>query len=639
MGATPNPTQAPRPDPEIAGQAAGGTEQDSRLRSRRVLVFMNVSTPDLVEPARAAKTALESALKSYFDHNRTPDDQQTKVRVLVHGYQLQDQTEIDSVVYRYDCDGGGLTISWRPDQCAPYLPGDPQALFRFARQGFNEPAFGPWRCMLVLWGHGQGVAGRLTPSLDALGGGPRALPPRVDRPSLLNFGELPDQTIADGLEKELARQEKEPGKSPHGCLTQTAEQRALRPPRFDIVVFDSCLMATIEQAYQYREVADYLIASQTFVGRPGLNLGAAVVEYLKVRIDEPGLEVAEYQAKSAPSRQGTPISSLTKPAVIDAAKNIVNLAGDLKSGADQLTLLRLTGIPEGAAQRHSGLARHGHGFLRSAVERVRTDECGSLANFDAMSVLTPLVDFPSGRAPRGQEDFAPEAFERRPWLGLLWAFAHLLRSATGDRRENPRILAAFQRTRYLRVRQFLDLRDLARQVHLYSRFVPLQLVALELVRELQQNDDGPVVLWRALVSDKQRERMGGVSVYCPWFEARGYEEVDAVVDHAAYEALDLNTTTCWSGFVLGPTYAQTRLATSARRRRRRRELAERLELLRLVRAACRGPWVDPDGVVIMDPKTAGMADVDPKTSGMADLDPKTSGLADLDPKTSGLGEM
>lgn len=50
---------------------------------------------------------------------------------------------------------------------------------------------------------------------------------------------------------------------------------------FDILAFDSCLMATIETAYECRKITDYIIASEQYEGGVGLNSEILIKEFWK----------------------------------------------------------------------------------------------------------------------------------------------------------------------------------------------------------------------------------------------------------------------------------------------------------------------------------------------------------------------
>lgn len=476
----------------------------------RVLVFMDVSAPDLVDAAAAAKSSVATAL-----HELPELPARLFVRVLVHGYQVEARSQLGSECTAYDRPPHGLApqlvSTTRLASSVAYTPADPAALAAFVEQSQRErpPQFegGESRTTLFVWGHGQGVGSRLGRAVDIRPAREGRLPPQVEPPSLLNAGAAAGRNAVAALKAALLKGE------------------ARRPP-LDLLVFDSCLMASAEVAFECRGLARFVIASQSFVARPGMELGGSIAEYLTVYHQHQGAARA-------------------------AAKALVNRAGSLRSGAHEITLIQPTPDPPSEQPRQAspnalsiaaGLARWAENLSREASRPASPD-----LGYEAPQAWPAAI--------AGVAELAP-LFKQQPWFALAWAFTHLLRWASADADECPRLLAAFERTRYTKVRQFLDLKDLARQVHLHSRLAPLQLVALELMRELEERDDGFVVRWRVFEGHEEKQRHGGVSIYCPWFEATGPDEFDASVDHEVYRQLELPRRTSWAGFMLGPLGAR-----------------------------------------------------------------------------------
>jgi Clostripain family len=543
----------------------------------RVLVFMDVSTPDLVPAASAALAGITTALQRFKTKKRL------LVRVLVHGYQIQGTTEVGSKIVRYDRPWQSCPdppeLSWQAatDGLGAYLPADPAALEDFVAGMLNDPILPAplaneprkFGAILFIWGHGQGVGHRLERArdVDAFRGANR-LTPEVVRPSLLNVSRARG-TSAKALCRAL---------------------KAARDPNFerrklDVLILDSCLMGSVEALYEFRQVARFAIASQTLVERPGLNLGKGIVEYLagverlpldsklQEHFDEEGRPTVEKSPDSAPR--------VTDDACLQGAKRIVGFTGALHSGASHLTLVRLEryrhkvqprlmecsatrpspswegqGKPA-ATEEAKSLATHVCDSLEQLIQSQRQQQASRKLGYQPLDICARLL--------RDVESSSSELWNR-PWLTLFWLFTILLRWASADAEEAPRILTAFRRAYFVKVRQFLDLKDLARQIHEYSRFEPLQVVALDLMRELEQRDDGFVVLWRAVIPEAEKTHYSGVNVYCPWFDAQGPDEFDVVVEHGPYSKLTLPRVTGWAGFALGPIYDRQKERSAWERR-------------------------------------------------------------------------
>jgi hypothetical protein len=534
-----------KPKPARDGQGTPEVPQETDHGVfTKVLVFMDVSSPDLLAASAAAQEDIKAAL------DRLQTTRRVFVRVLVHGYQLG-LTDVDSTLVSYDrdplpADGPPAPEAMKPrsgirrtpqgEQKAAYVPADPTALMDFVEASLLEKYDdgGPYRSILFIWGHGQGVGTRLqAPRGPVAGRAAQRLPATVDRPSLLNVGGFEDHSAVEAVKTALAnvrRRESVPG-------TPVPAARGLVAGKFDLIVLDSCLMAAAELAFEFREVTSLLIASETFVERPGMNLGLSIAEYLSG---------TEFGSIVGTSRIVVDTSRPLERAV-EGAKRIIDLAGALRTGASQMTLFRLR--PQVAQQETS------------------THDPGSALPFPAVMFWSTFIR-PQKRHEEGSAYRSPSAAEALQrclcpndsflgygWFGLFWAFTQLIRWASADADEYPRIVAAFRRTVYGKARQFLDLKDLARQVHQYSRLRPLQIIALELMRELEEHDSGFIVRSRALTDGKDKARYGGVSIYCPWFRAEQPGEYDSLVDHDVYRQLALPKQSNWAGFVLGPLYA------------------------------------------------------------------------------------
>ena len=528
----------------------------------KILVFMDVSSPDLVDAAAQAQASIVTALRNLEGVKR-----RVFVRVLVHGYQSENAVEIDSRLLRFDRphDAPKEALVWGSNnECrAPVVPADGEALRQFVIQSLLEPTADdtkatkgkkakdeaiprPFRSVLFLWGHGEGVGNRLERAEGSKGASSERLPASVVGTSLLGARSSDCSALR--------------------MLRDVPAHLNWRGPIFDLIVFDSCLMATAELAFECRDLSRFVIASQSFVMRPGLRLGTSVAEYLatiehSALLQPHGKGGPQAGAPRVPptsdaSAVGTTTRRLADYPIgidpgLDAAKAIIDTAGDLHSGADQLSLFRVQPrmIPAGtpSLNDHDSLAR----WIAITLDLIRNNKCSpeSLLRsgpYSPPNVWEPLV----GRLDLGLS-------RRYPFFGVFAAFCHLLRWASADLDEHPRIVTAFRNALFVQARQFLDLKDLARQVYHYSRLVPLRLVALELMREMEERDQGFVVRWRATISESDKKRYGGVSLYCPWFEAQGTREFDAVVEHDVYMDLDLPRLTGWAGFVLGPMYDST----------------------------------------------------------------------------------
>ncbi len=420
---------------------------------KRILVFMATSTRSLIDPARAALPALRGAVKYALRTDPADGHERVvKARVFVAGYQLEAGIELGTWTFTVDAVGTSqFSFGW-PDPKPDYIPGDYTALGDWLSQALREdPPDSVDSTVLIVWGHGAGVA--------------------------------IDPQFIDALKKNAR---------PQGgnCAK----------PAVDIVVLDSCLMASIELAHEFRPLTRYLIASQTLVslepgGSPGVNLGEIASAFL---------------AEDAWRAAGESPSTSTHRHVSAAANGIVNIIGDSRSGAQQLTLFQLESLGE--------IGNHG---------ALPADKLTSLSVGE-----------------------------------LLGLFSTRLIDAVEDSNEQPRLLEAFRRAAFLRVRQFVDLQDLARQVHLRSRSVPLQRVALALAHALEPSAGGFIVRNRTVVAaGLERRRFSGVTIYCPWFladtDVLAAPAINVLADHDAYRRLDCPRETQWAEFVLGSLFEAT----------------------------------------------------------------------------------
>lgn len=472
----------------------------------KMLVFMAISSRALLDPARAALAALED------DFRKLAEPRNRVVRVLLHGFKLgaDDEPGVETLTIG---DGGQP----EPYTDRPYVPGDTGVLQEWLGEELKGTS--PTQTLLVIWGHGQGVGGLLQAARAG---------DDENRPTLLDIGGLAERDVARAIDAALPTDAKSwdtgvPGRKPLKA-------------RLDLLVLDSCLMAGVELAFEFRNVARYLVASQVLVEFPGLSLGSVLRQF-------------QDAASAKPEQVG-----------LIAGRGIVNLVGESLSGAQQLTLFNLVPLYSPQADLDSALGDISLGIIR----------------------LMDLIEAECGSPPTGADRDITAGIKRfaksagLPLFAWLWAFSQLLRWAIADSRERRRLVRAFERASFGPVRQFVDLGNLARQVHRYSRFGLLQRAALEVskrLREAKSNEPEPqtfVVRWRASLKLEDKRRFSGVSIYCPWFEAPptrpGAPPVfDALVDHDNYRSLALPAALRWSDLVLGTMYE---LTTEARAQQR-----------------------------------------------------------------------
>lgn len=505
---------------EDAANAAEAAEATHRVK--KILIFMSTTTRSLVDLARNAQVRIRQALEDA----RVEPGRTVEVHVLVHGYQIEGVHELGTMQFTFTiAPPAPLNWGWPRTAKITYVPGDESVVADWVREKLPSSAASPIdSTMLVFWGHGAGIGTTL--SL------PRRLPgatTHATRPCEIDVaGAFRDHAVARHLAAQLE------------CVPHEQQKQ-----KIDVLVFDSCLMAGMELAHEYRELARYLVASQTLVetapaGPPGLNLGGVVSAFINDR------------AWGDPAR------------LADTAAEIADVVGDSRSGAQQLTVVRLDGD---ADEKRVDVAQ---AWLRQQ----RDDDSGASQHLqDARKTLENPAEGLLTRARTSPIASAAKALrgesiggEKVDVTGLLWLFTRLLSEASFDHDERQRIITAFRAAAYVRVRQFLDLRDLARQVHETCRHRLLQLVALHLLTELAPRRDGFVVAHRTALRLEDKLRLGGVTVYCPWFKASGDgpfgPAFDVTIDHRRYRALRLPDVTGWSDFVFGPLFE----ATSAERR-------------------------------------------------------------------------
>jgi hypothetical protein len=483
-----------------------------QARVKKILVFMATSTPKLIDLARSAQVALRGALSRAWsaDPDYKAKNKRVEAHVLVHGYQVEEGSELGSTEYTFTLGDTGVVWDWPTGEVdLNYVPGDVSVLEQWVSTRLGDAGDALDSSLLVIWGHGQGIGnGLVLPQVLAAG---------VPRAGLVNIGGFGDSQLARSLD------------------------RALDKHKLDVLVFDSCLMAGVELAYEFRDVARYLVASQTFVntapgGPPGLNVGAAVRAF-----------IAKDAWLTAPPVEKDKQAAQQTDRLLEGATGIVDLIGEMKSGAQQLTLFRLEDLSD---EEFEGDDAPTEEWLRQARE-------------NPINVLKLSDELQKRLKGPGRIRIA----------GLIKLFARLLRVGADDG-ERERVLVAFRRASFTRARQFLDLRDLARQVHQFTRHPALQIVALALINELEPADDGFVVRHRAAVRFEDRSRFNGVSIYCPFFGARiasGPDPTfDVIVDHDSYRDLALSSKTGWPDFVLGQLFE----ATAAEREPQRKRAAQ-----------------------------------------------------------------
>lgn len=487
------------PRPRNAGEAG-----QAHIDVKKILVFMSTTSRNLIDRARDAQARVRAALQAARNADKETGGhfaarrREVEVHVLVHGFQTEGATEMGSMEINLTvCREGHIADGVEPS--APtFIPGDSSVVGKWASE---KLAVREGRTidstMLVFWGHGLGVATTLTLPTHL-----PADPSPVRGPGLANIGGLHDHDLI----------------------------QSLTDHKIDLLVFDSCLMAGVELACEYSSLARYLVASQTLVetapgGPPGLNLGQVVATFVG----------ESAWCADAEERDRT---------LREAAASMADLVGETQSGAQQLTVFDLSRClvsPESTERE----IRAAHTWL-SQIQAQPPGPRPDIVN--AVTHLHALVRAHNGApAPLGV-------------VGLLWLFTNLLTQASTQPTECERIKLAFRGTVFGRARQLLDLRDLAFQVHQVCQEPRLQMAALALFNELTSKRDGFVVAHRATLTMEEKLRVGGVSIYCPWFTVpaeRVEGPFNVTIESGRYHALAMPSMTDWAAFVYGPMFEAT----------------------------------------------------------------------------------
>jgi hypothetical protein len=495
---------------------------------KKILIYMAASRRELQALASKALENLRESLRTARQADRKAGKtfaraggRVVEVHGLVHGYQLEGGDGFGSSRFSITLHDD-LLMPLASDSKLSFIPGDETEVAEWVTDSLStEKGESLDSTMLVFWGHGSGVGTTLTVPRSVPSGSSNVA---IRRPCLMNIGGLKDGALV----RELS--------------DQVPPRRDTK--RFDILVFDSCLMAGAELAFEYRDLASYVVASQALVeaapgGAPGLNMGEVLTAFLK-----------EAAWRGPDGARGD---------VAGAATDIAELVGDGRSGAEQLTVFAL------AESRWDGACA---AKVRAAADEWLSQHRLDLENAELRARNIELLQ--GGKRERKPAD-RPRILRAAELLkdkakdlgvpGLLLLFARLLTEASFEPAERQRILLAFRGASFRGARQFLDLRDLARQVHQICQNRLLQLVALALFSELGPREDGFVLAHRAAVPLREKGRLSGVSIYCPWFRARGTDAephtFDVSIDHARYRRLNLPETTGWADFVFGPLFEAT----------------------------------------------------------------------------------
>jgi len=142
------------------------------------------------------------------------------------------------------------------------------------------------RYALILWDHGQGWRGILTPTEEL-----RVMISRsgVDPLSQPLFGKVrlgfPFRTAIGSPFRTLSYDETNKDKL-YNQEIQLALQRVLKGEKLDLIAFDACLMAMMETAYALRGVATTLAGSEELVPGTGFQYD----EWLNVLTNNPGMD-------------------------------------------------------------------------------------------------------------------------------------------------------------------------------------------------------------------------------------------------------------------------------------------------------------------------------------------------------------
>jgi hypothetical protein len=518
--------EGPQGKAAAAGEKApadGSAAGSKPAAVKKVLVFMSTTSRNLIDLARSGQVKLRGALESALRADEGPGgsshyqngSRAVELHVLVHGFQVEGTNELGSMEFTFGIDENGFGWTW-PEQSRPvFIPGDATVIGSWVGRKLSlSPARRLDSTMLIFWGHGLGVGTTLTLPRDVPGA-------EVPPPGLANIGGLREEALIPELERGLDR----------GKAGERAEAADGPPSKIDILLFDSCLMASVELASEYSNLARFLVASQSLVdtapgGPPGLNLGEVLAAFLR---------------DDAWCHDVPPNERIRR--LRDTTAAMADLVGETKSGAQQLTVFALERC------RTTNASSQVESATRWLEDRFEQGDLGLTFIEKAMSALDDRLKSPRDGPP-----------PQLGLVGLLWLFARLLGFASEDAAERQRVVLAFRGALFGRARQFLDLRDLAFQVHQVSQSLRLQIVALALFNELTPRRDGIVVAHRAAARIEEKLRIGGSSVFCPWFRAHPGEH-DGVfnvnIDGPRYRSLKLPDVSGWAAFAFGPMFEAT----------------------------------------------------------------------------------
>jgi hypothetical protein len=199
--------------------------------------------------------------------------------------------------------------------------GDGKTLAEFV--DWSKRTYPAKRYALILWDHGQGWRGVLSPTEEI-----RALVSRsgVDPLSQPAVGNMrlgfPFRTPIGSPFRTLSFDETNKDKL-YNREVQTFLQQVLKGEKLDLIGFDACLMAMVETAYAMRDVAGTFVASEELV--PGT--GWQYDDWLKQLIDEPRIDghaLGKLLVESFEKRYG-PTAELGDPATTLSAVDLTKL--------------------------------------------------------------------------------------------------------------------------------------------------------------------------------------------------------------------------------------------------------------------------------------------------------------------------
>jgi len=147
--------------------------------------------------------------------------------------------------------------------------GSPDALSDFVTWGTKT--YPAEQFMLVLWGHGQGYRVEMLKAaakkqLD------RALKMDIDESHSFSTSEIPSASVFRTVSSDDVFGSKLYMSDLQSVLkTQIASNPAMHGNKLAILGFDACLMAMVENAYAFRDLAQVMVASQDLEPGPGWN--------------------------------------------------------------------------------------------------------------------------------------------------------------------------------------------------------------------------------------------------------------------------------------------------------------------------------------------------------------------------------